>query len=189
ERKLRKLGHRIIAGVDEAGRGPLAGPVVASAVILNKNIKGIRDSKQLSSRRREELFPKIIANSIVGIGIVGESRIDESNIFKATARAMEMAVARLIVPPDYLLVDGLMSFSAACPMLNIIKGDQKSISVAAASIIAKVTRDRIMVACDRFYPDYGFSQHKGYATKQHLVSLEKYGPSPLHRYTFKPIKK
>ncbi len=189
ENKIRKLGYRLIAGVDEAGRGPLAGPVVASAVILGRNIKGINDSKKLSSRKRNQLFPQIMSSSVVGVGIVSEGIIDEGDIHNSTIRAMEIAILRLKISPDYLLIDGPISISVPYPALNIIKGDQKSISVAAASIVAKVIRDRIMMAYDKLYPCYGFSRHKGYSTRGHLNSLNKYGPSPLHRYTFGPVRK
>ena len=189
ENKIRRLGYNLIAGVDEAGRGPLAGPVVAGAVILDKNIKGINDSKKLSPNRRNQLFQQIMSSSVVGVGIISEGIIDERDIRDATIRAMELAILRLKISPDYLLIDGLVSPLVPYPALNIIKGDQKSISVAAASIVAKVIRDRIMLAYDKLYPCYGFSQHKGYATEGHLDSLRKYGPSPFHRYTFGPVRK
>ena len=189
ENKIRKLGYSLIAGVDEAGIGPLAGPVVASAVILGRNIKGINDSKKLSPQKRNQLFPQIMSNSIVGVGIVSEGIIDERDIYDSTIRAMEIAILRLQISPDYLLIDGSISISVPYPVLNIIKGDQKSISVAAASIVAKVIRDRIMMAYDKLYPCYGFSRHKGYPTRGHLNSLNKYGPSPFHRYTFGPVKR
>ncbi len=189
ENKIRKLGYRLIAGVDEAGRGPLAGPVVASAVILGRNIKGINDSKKLSPQRRNQLFPQIMSSSIVGVGIISEGIIDERDIYNSTIRAMEIAILRLKVSPDYLLIDGSIRISVPYPTLNIIKGDQKSISVAAASIVAKVIRDRIMMAYDKLYPCYGFSRHKGYPTRGHLNSLNKYGPSPFHRYTFGPVRR
>ena len=182
------MGYRLIAGVDEAGRGPLAGPVVASAVILRKTIKGIDDSKKLSPDKRYRLFLKIIATSTVGIGVISEGIIDRINILNATLKAMQKAIFNLTVAPDYLLIDGPYAPLTPYPVLKLIRGDQKSCSIAAASIVAKVIRDKIMVIFDGFYPQYGFCLHKGYPTRQHITSLNKYGPSPLHRHTFRPIK-
>ena len=188
ERKIKKSGYRLIAGVDEAGRGPLAGPVVAGAVILGKAIKGIDDSKRLSPDQRYRLFLKIVSTSIVGIGIIGEKVIDKINILNASLKAMERAVFSLRLAPDYLLIGGPSAPLIPYPMTKLVKGDQKSSSIAAASIVAKVVRDKIMAVFDRLYPQYGFCDHKGYPTRRHIVSLTKYGPSPLHRYTFKPVR-
>ncbi len=189
EKRLRKAGYRFIAGVDEAGRGPLAGPVVAGAVILkDRNFKErIDDSKKLSPRKRDKAYHEIIKKAIVGIGIVDEKTIDKINIYRATIKAMESAVANLEIPPDYIIVDGRMKLVTKCPIKCIVKGDSTSLSIAAASIIAKVTRDRIMVAYDSTYPQYGFSRHKGYPTKYHKSALKKFGPSPIHRYSFQPV--
>ncbi|MEA3328509.1 MAG: ribonuclease HII [Candidatus Omnitrophota bacterium] len=188
EKKVKKMGYRLIAGVDEAGRGPLAGPVVASAVILRKTIKGINDSKKLSPAKRYRLFLKIISTSIVGISVVNERIIDRINILNATLKAMEKAIFNLTVAPDYLLIDGPSAPLTPYPALRLIKGDQKSCSIAAASIVAKVIRDKIMMLFDKSYPQYGFCFHKGYPTRRHITSLNKYGPSPIHRYSFRPVK-
>lgn len=191
EGSIIRAGYKLVAGVDEAGRGPLAGPVVASAVILSSDhsIEGIQDSKSLSPRRRQELFSKIVATSAVGIGVVSEVLIDEINILKAALKAMERAVASLPLKPDWVLVDGPMKPQVPYPVTAIVEGDKVCVSIAAASIIAKVTRDRLMKAYDMFYPQYGFVQHKGYSTRAHCSALERYGPSLLHRYTFKPVKR
>ena len=180
----------MIAGVDEAGRGSLAGPVVASAVILKDRRFSceINDSKQLSQKKREKAFAEILKKSIVGIGIIDEKTIDRINIHQATLRAMEMAIANLRIPPDYIIVDGRMKFVTKCPIKCIVKGDSKSMSIAAASIIAKVTRDGIMSKYDKEYPQYGFAKHKGYGTRLHKETLKKFGPSPIHRYSYQPVK-
>lgn len=186
ERRLGKSGFRSVAGVDEAGRGPLAGPVVAGAVILKSDSfkATIDDSKKLSAKKRERAYKEILEKCVVGIGIVDEKTIDEINIYRATIRAMELAVADLQVPPDYIIVDGNMKFNANCPVDPIVKGDSKSLSIAAASIVAKVTRDAIMIRFDDQYPQYGFRRHKGYATRTHREALRKHGRSPIHRMTF-----
>jgi len=180
----------MIAGIDEAGRGPLAGPVVASAVILRSVnfINRIDDSKKMTPRSRERSFREIFKKAIVGIGIVDERTIDEINIYRATKRAMELAVKDLSSAPDHIIVDGNMGISAACPVKCIVKGDSKSMSIAAASIVAKVTRDRIMKKYDSLYPVYGFSRHKGYPTPFHKEAIKKNGPSPIHRMTFRPVR-
>lgn len=181
-------GYKHIAGIDEAGRGALAGPVIAAAVILpiNCNIRGLRDSKQLSPKQRAHLFDEIhnVAVSI-GIGAANHRVIDRLNILQATLLAMREAVEKLTPSPDYLLVDGL-----DLPEVDIVgeaipKGDSKSYSIAAASVIAKITRDRLMVALDRAYPNYGFSRHKGYPTSQHRQAISQFGTSEIHRLTFK----
>jgi len=190
ERKLNNSGYSLIAGVDEAGRGPLAGPVVAGACII-KDVKftaDIDDSKKLSAKKRQIAYEEILTKCIVGIGIVDEKAIDEINIYRATIRAMEEAIANLALKPDYIIVDGRMKLSTKCPLKCIIGGDGLSLSIAAASIIAKVTRDRLMLKYDELYPQYGFARHKGYGTRLHKETLEKHGPSPIHRYSFSPIR-
>ena len=179
--------YSYICGIDEVGRGPLAGPVVAAAVILPKdcNILYINDSKQLSEAKREELYEQIMEQAIsVGIGIVSEERIDEINILQATYEAMREAVGKLSVPPDLLLNDAVTIPNLSMKQVPIIKGDAKSISIAAASIIAKVTRDRMMIEWDNIYPEYAFAQNKGYGSKQHTQALKEVGPCKLHRKTF-----
>lgn len=190
ERRLSKTGYKAIAGVDEAGRGPLAGPVVAGACIIkNFNFTAeINDSKKLSPRKREKAYREILRNASVGIGIVDEKTIDRINIYQATKKAMELALKDLAAKPDYVLVDGNMKPSSDCRTRCIVSGDSKSISIAAASIIAKVTRDRIMRRYDALYPQYGFSRHKGYPTRFHKSALLNHGPSPIHRYSFQPVK-
>ena len=176
-----------ICGIDEAGRGPLCGPVVAGAVVLPKDLRimYINDSKKLSEKRREELFDIIQKEAVsVGVGIVDAARIDEINILNATYEAMRQAVNNLSVKPDILFNDAVTSPQLDIRQLPIIKGDAKSISIAAASIIAKVTRDRMMCEYDEMYPGYGFAKHKGYGTKQHIEALKELGMSPIHRKTF-----
>jgi len=189
ERNLSRRGYVNIAGVDEAGRGPLAGPVVAGAVILRQfRFKSvIDDSKKLSAKKRESAYKEIMDTSIVGIGIVDEKTIDSINIYQATRKAMEAAVADLAMSPDYIIVDGNINFPAGCSVQSIISGDSKCLSIAAASIIAKVTRDRIMLDYHKRYPEYGFAQHKGYPTRNHKIALKKHGPSSIHRLTFQPV--
>ncbi|SHI29857.1 ribonuclease HII [Parasporobacterium paucivorans] len=179
--------YGFLCGIDEAGRGPLAGPVVAGAVILDKNkeILYLNDSKKLSETKRESLYDEILEKAIaVEIGIVGPEEIDEINILQATYKAMREAVGKLKIQPDVLLNDAVTIPGLACTQVPIIKGDAKSISIAAASIIAKVTRDRIMKEYDYLYPEYGFAGHKGYGTKEHIANLREIGPSPIHRRTF-----
>ena len=176
-----------ICGIDEAGRGPLAGPVVAGAVVLPKDtrILYINDSKKLSEKRREELFEVIKKEAIsVGVGIATPQRIDEINILQATYEAMRMAISKLSVKPDVLLNDAVTIPEVDIQQVPIIKGDAKSMSIGAASIIAKVTRDHIMYDYDKQYPEYGFAKHKGYGTKQHTDAIRKYGACPIHRMTF-----
>lgn len=185
ERKYSDCAY--ICGIDEAGRGPLAGPVVAAACILPKDcsLLYINDSKQLSAAKREELFDRIKEEAVAyGVGIVGPQRIDEINILQATYEAMRMAIAELSVTPDLLLNDAVTIPQVAIRQVPIIKGDAKSISIGAASILAKVTRDRLMVEYDRLMPEYGFAGHKGYGAKTHIEAIKKYGPSPIHRMTF-----
>jgi len=188
EREIRARGFGQIAGLDEAGRGPLAGPVVAAAVILppRTRLAGIDDSKRLSAKEREKCFALLQEKaSAIGVGIVDAEEIDRLNIHQASLRAMEKAVAALPCIPDFLLIDGLFTLKLPFPQMAVVKGDQKCLSVAAASIVAKVTRDRIMIACDREYPEYNFARHKGYGTPEHLQAIAKYGRCPLHRHTFR----
>lgn len=176
-----------ICGIDEAGRGPLAGPVVAGAVILPKDCKilYINDSKQLSAKKREELYDIIMEQSLAaGVGIIGPARIDEINILQATYEAMRMAVAKLKIQPGILLNDAVTIPDILVPQVPIIKGDAKSISIAAASIIAKVTRDRMMEEYDKILPGYEFAGNKGYGSAEHIRALKELGPSPIHRKSF-----
>lgn len=180
-------GYGFICGIDEAGRGPLAGPVVAGAVILPKDarIMYINDSKKLSEKRREELFEVIKEQAIsVGCGIVWNERIDQINILQATYEAMREAISQLSPAPDCLLNDAVTIPGIFIPQVPIIKGDAKSQSIAAASIIAKVTRDHIMYELDEKYPEYGFASHKGYGTAAHIAAIREFGPCPVHRTTF-----
>ena len=176
-----------ICGVDEAGRGPLAGPVCAAAVILppNLEIPGLTDSKKLSDKRRRELYPVIMEKAVAfGIGLASHEEIDEINILQATFLAMERAMAQLNVRPDLALIDGNRQKDFGLPVETVVKGDSLSASIAAASVLAKVTRDDIMVAVAQEYPGYGFEIHKGYGTKAHYEALEKLGASPIHRKSF-----
>ncbi|WP_101875450.1 ribonuclease HII [Lachnoclostridium edouardi] len=176
-----------ICGIDEAGRGPLAGPVVAGAVILPKDctILFLNDSKKLSPKKREELYEEIMGKAVAtGVGIVGPDLIDEINILQATYQAMRQAVSSLSVAPDLLLNDAVTIPDLSVMQVPIIKGDGKSVSIAAASIIAKVTRDRMMEEYDKLFPQYGFGKHKGYGTAAHTAAIREFGPSPIHRRTF-----
>ena len=187
---MQREGYRHIAGVDEAGRGPLAGPVVAAAVVLPANcvIRGVADSKQLTPKQRNGLFDEIQGASIaVKISYISNTVIDQVNILQATLLAMRDAVEQLLPPPDYVLVDGTQLPSISIPARAIPKGDSLSQSIAAASIVAKVTRDRLMVEFDEIYPGYGFRQHKGYGTTQHRQAIAQHGPCPIHRRSFKPV--
>ncbi|BBW96705.1 ribonuclease HII [Geobacillus sp. FSL W8-0032] len=190
ERELYAAGAARIAGIDEAGRGPLAGPVVAAAVILPAGayLPGLDDSKRLTPAKREALFAQIEACAVaIGIGIVSAAEIDEWNIYEATRRAMAKAVENLSPPPDYLLVDA-MTVPCSLPQRSLIKGDASSASIAAASVIAKVTRDRWMTELDRRYPQYGFARHMGYGTPEHLQAIRRYGVTPEHRRSFAPVR-
>ncbi len=187
---LYESGHKLICGLDEAGRGPLAGPVVAGAVILPENcvMEGLRDSKKLSARRREFFFEAINKKArAVGIGIVDNETIDRINILQATRLAMKKALDALQLKPDALLIDALTLSDIDIPQQGIIHGDDRSISIAAASVIAKVTRDRLMCDYHAAFPAYHFHQHKGYSTRQHLEQIREYGPCPLHRKTFRGV--
>ncbi len=190
ERQAASDGYIAVAGLDEAGRGALCGPVVAAAVIpdLNTIIPGIDDSKRLNAKRRDTFARTILSSAVsVGIGLARADEIDEINILQATRRAMMRAIERLKIPPDFLLIDAVELKEIPLPYLALIKGDQRSYTIACASIIAKTTRDRIMTAWDRHYPDYGFGKHKGYGTALHIDALKRLGPSPIHRKTFKKV--
>ena len=199
ERKLWEQGYRFVACVDEVGRGPLAGPVVAAAVCLNlvkksliklrMNFPRLRDSKKLSSKRREEIYRGVEKHPAIqwGIGIVSEKVIDKINIFQATKLAMKRALRRL-GKMDYLVLDGTIQLNLPIPQKAIVKGDEKVFSCALASIIAKVTRDRMMLRYHKQYPQYGFDKHKGYGTKLHCAMLRLHGPCAIHRKTFSPVR-
>lgn len=187
ENMLYDKGYKYICGVDEAGRGPLCGPVVAAAVILKKGdiIEGVNDSKKLSEKKREKLYEDIMTQAIsVGIGISDVDVIEEINILNATKKAMCEAISNLDINPDYVLIDGNQGINISIPYDTVVKGDSKSESIAAASIIAKVTRDRLLREYDKQYPEYGFAKHKGYGTKAHIEAIQKYGLLPIHRQSF-----
>jgi ribonuclease HII len=195
---LQQTGLYHIAGLDEAGRGAIAGPVVAAAVILPlqtperlKLLSAVHDSKQLSAKKRAYLFDLIIEHALAyGIGRSPAQDIDQIGIIPANIQAMQQALTQLKTAPEYLLLDGRMRLkNIPLPQQSIIKGDQKSLSIAAASILAKVSRDREMIALDEHYPVFGFAQHKGYCTRKHEAALEQYGPCPIHRHTFAPIRR
>lgn len=192
EEEAFQLGFSRVAGVDEAGRGPLAGPVVAAACVIAPGLlfPGINDSKLLTPQKREHFFEVLSSHSEVlsGIGIVDEKEIDEGNILEATKQAMRLAVRALRTQPDYLLIDGPHGIGSDHPHSCVIQGDRRSQSIAAASILAKVTRDRIMLRYHTLYPEYGFDRHKGYGTAAHMKALQQYGPSPIHRLSFAPVK-
>lgn len=180
-------GFRVICGVDEAGRGPLAGPVCAAAVILppHTRIPGLNDSKKLTDKKRRELFPVICDQAVAyGIGMATEQEIDEINILQATFLAMQRAMDGLQVRPDLALIDGNRQKDFGLPVKTVVKGDSLSANIAAASVLAKVTRDDLMIRQATEFPEYGFEIHKGYGTKAHYAALERYGPSPIHRMTF-----
>jgi ribonuclease HII len=190
ERELREKGYRYVAGTDEAGRGPLAGPVVAAAVILpeDKPLCGLDDSKKLTPRQRRELFREITSSALAwSVGSSSPAYIDATDILQATRKAMEQALAKLSLLPDYLLVDALHLPGVALPQEGIEGGDGKCACIAAASVVAKVTRDTWMEEWDRQYPGYGFARHKGYPTPEHVQALMKLGPCPLHRRSFEPL--
>lgn len=190
ERSARASGFLRIAGLDEAGRGPLAGPVVAAAVVLPPDllIHGVADSKQLAEADRERLYDTITRDAVAyGIGFADEQTIDEVNILQATIIAMERALAAIVPPPDYLLLDALTLPRIKLPQKAIIKGDHRSHSIAAASILAKVARDRHMCSLHEQYPQYNFHLHKGYGSREHMELLRKHGPCPAHRRSFRPV--
>lgn len=188
ECELRSKGYKYICGIDEAGRGPLAGPVVVASVIMPENsmIEGVNDSKKVSEKKREKLYDLILEEAIsYGVGIIGQDEIDEINILNATKKGLTMSLKELIQKPDLIIVDALTHIDTlGIPYESIIKGDAKCYSISAASIIAKVTRDRIMREWDKIYPQYGFIQHKGYGTSAHINAIKEYGPCPLHRKSF-----
>ena len=188
DQKFYDEGIELLAGIDEAGRGPLAGPVVVACVIMQKDLKilGINDSKKLSEKKREKLYDEIMKNAVaVGVGIVDQNRIDEINILNATKEALTESIAKLVVKPQRILVDALDHINTlGIPYTPIVKGDATSYSIAAASIIAKVTRDRIIEEWDKVYPEYGFSKHKGYGTAAHIQKIKEIGPCILHRKSF-----
>lgn len=192
EDEARQQGYQIVAGLDEAGRGPLAGPVVAAACIIPAGvlIPGVNDSKQLSPQERAELYQMITQDDRIcyGIGIIDSLTIDKINIFQATVAAMLMAVSQLSLVPQMLLVDGMKLPHPTIPAQKIIDGDAKSQSIAAASIIAKETRDRLMVEFHQEWPMYGFNHHKGYGTEMHLEALQVHGPCPIHRRSYEPVR-
>jgi len=197
EKKLWKKGYKRVACLDEAGRGSLAGPVVAAAVCLNskfkhlRSLKGIKDSKKLNARRREEIYKILINNPTIKwvIGKVSEKVIDKINIFQATRLAMKKAVQKLKRRPNFLILDGKMKLDSPISQKSIVKADEKVFSCSAASILAKVSRDRIMRRYHKKYPQYNFAKHKGYPTKFHLKMLKKYGPCKIHRKSFAPLKR
>lgn len=190
ERNARKAGYTRIAGLDEAGRGPLAGPVVAAAVVLPDGllIPGLADSKQVPEKERDRLFDVIRERAVCfGIGVANERKIDEVNILQATIIAMEQALQALAPSPDYLLIDALTLPRISLPQQGLVKGDCRSHSIAAASILAKVTRDRMMLELHDRYPQYNFKRHKGYGTREHVELIHKFGPCEAHRKTFNPV--
>ena len=191
ETEIGNQGYKSIAGIDEAGRGPLAGPVVAASVILPEKcrIEGLNDSKKLSEKKRNLIFRIIQQKALaIGIGVVSWDIIDRTNISHAVKAAMVDSVSRLNSKPDFLLIDGIQEIPSIIPQLTIKKGDALSASIAAASIIAKVTRDGMMVRYNNIYPSYGFNRHKGYGTQDHLKNIIKFGPCKIHRKTFKRVK-
>ena len=193
EKKLRVVGISRIAGIDEAGRGALAGPVVAAAAILPEKFlhRRLNDSKQLAPELREEIYCDLVSNAEIrsAVGIVDSVEIDRINILRASHRAMRLAIEALLEPPDHVLIDGLPVIPFPVPQTAIIDGDCISLSIAAASVIAKVTRDRLMVEYDKLYPAYGFKDHKGYSTAQHLAAIEMHGACPIHRRSFSPFRR
>ncbi|MBZ0217381.1 MAG: ribonuclease HII, partial [Fimbriimonadaceae bacterium] len=190
ERHLMKIHHGPVAGIDEAGRGPWSGPVVAAAVILDPdNIPfGLNDSKKLTEKKRDELFEAIYASAKIGVGIADEKRIDRDNILQATLWAMAEAANTLSLSPAAALIDGNFRAPLGCPSETLIKGDARSLSIAAASIVAKVTRDRIMVDLAEKYPGYGWQRNKGYGTPEHIKGIEQLGVTPHHRRSFRPVR-
>lgn len=190
ERMAYESGYMRVAGIDEAGRGPLAGPVVAAAVVLPNGllIPGVKDSKEVPEQERERLYEIIIKKALAcGIGVVDEKTIDEVNIYQATIMAMEKALAAVSPVPEYLLVDAMSLSRIPIPQKAVIKGDRLSHSIAAASILAKTARDRMMRELHQRFPEYNFHRHKGYATREHVELLKKYGPCPAHRRSFQPV--
>jgi ribonuclease HII len=192
EKRAYDGGATVVAGIDEAGRGPLAGPVVAAAAILPREFrhKTLNDSKQLTALQRDAIYDELTANPqiIWAVGVSSVEIIEQYNILRATERAMNVALLGLSAAPDHVLVDGHRCRAILTKQTSIIKGDAKSFSIAAASVLAKVTRDRMMLELDKEYPQYGFAVHKGYGTPEHLAAIEKFGPCPIHRRTFAPVR-
>lgn len=187
EKKLYEKGYKLVCGVDEAGRGPLCGPVVAAAVILKEGqkIEGVNDSKKISEKKREVVYKEIMDNALaIGVGIRDEKIIDEINILNATKEAMIDAINNLKIKPEYVLIDGNQKIDINIPEETVVHGDAKSESIAAASIIAKVTRDHMIISLSNKYPEYNLSKNKGYGTKEHIEAIKKYGLSDIHRRTF-----
>lgn len=187
EDKLYSEGYNFVCGVDEAGRGPLCGPVVAAAVILPKDeyIEGVNDSKKLTEKKREKLYDDIMKRAVAAsIGISDVDVIEKVNILNATKLAMKQAIEKLSMKPDYVLIDGNQMIDINIKAETVVSGDAKSLSIAAASIIAKVTRDRMLIEFDKKYPEYGFAKHKGYGTKSHIEAIQKYGLTDIHRPSF-----
>ena len=187
ENELRDKGYAVVCGVDEAGRGPLCGPVVAAACILPPDVEipGLNDSKKLSEKKREQLFPIIMEKAIAyGIGMASPEEIDRLNILNADMLAMRRAIEALSVPADIAVVDGNVARDLPIPAVTVVKGDAKSLSISAASILAKVTRDHICMEDDKKYPEYAIAKHKGYPTKEHMDLVREHGPSPIHRKSF-----
>ena len=190
ELEARLAGYRVIAGIDEAGRGPLAGPVVAAAVVLGAkyDIPGLQDSKRLTEPQRETVYGHVLCESLAyGVGVVSHRLIDRHNILWATREAMLRAVRKLATVPDLLLIDGPIKLAAAIDQRSIVRGDSSCASISAASVVAKVTRDRMMVHYDRLYPVYGFARHKGYPTRHHYARLRAHGPCAIHRLSFRGV--
>lgn len=191
EEQARQSGCQAVAGVDEAGRGPLAGPVVAAAVILpgRFELPGLTDSKKLSEKQRDSFYPQILQQATaVGIGVASTAEIDRVNILQATLLAMQRAIGRLVLLPDHLLIDGITPLPTDISQQTLKKGDSRSLSIAAASVVAKVVRDRVMFSLDRQQPVYGFARHKGYGTAQHRLAIAEFGPSRHHRATFAGVR-
>jgi ribonuclease HII len=191
EQLARRRGHRVIAGIDEAGRGPLAGPVVSAAVVLPENfdVPGLTDSKKLTAAARDRFYPLIWQQALaVAVGVSRPAEIDRINILQATLRSMERAVGRLIIAPDYLLIDGITPLPIPIAQQTLKKGDCRSLSISAASVVAKVVRDRIMTAYDRIYPGYGFAAHKGYGSARHQEAIARLGPTACHRRSFSGVR-
>ena len=190
EKELYQKGYTLIGGVDEAGRGPLVGPVVAACVILpvNYSCPGLNDSKQLTEKKRDKLYDIIMKDAIsVGVGIVDAKKIDEINILEASRLAMKLAIDDMKIKPEYVLSDAMKLTNIDIPYKDIVHGDALSLSIAAGSVIAKVTRDRMMMELDKKYPQYGFAKHKGYPTKLHMENIKKYGVFDEYRFTYKPV--
>ena len=190
EAEARAAGYHWVVGIDEAGRGPLAGPVVAASVLLpaHASIQGLRDSKRLTALQREQVYDRICDAAITyGVGIVATDQIDQRNILWATKDAMRMSVERLLQKPDMLLIDGTLTLPVRIAQQSIVRGDAICASIAAASVIAKVTRDRLMIDYAKQYPAYGFERHKGYPTREHYARLQQLGPCPIHRYSFRGV--